>query len=88
MKKQYTITLSGRVKELSFMRFTEDLCKRLFGHGIIYDVGYYETKVLCETEEAKINEFCRLAKESKMVTETNVEEGLQFPRPARFVVPV
>jgi len=88
MKKHCTITLSGRVKELSFMRFTEDLCKRLFAGGVIYDVGYYETKILCEADEATVNEFCRLAKESKMVTETKIEEGLQFPRPARFAVPV
>jgi len=88
MKKQYTVTLSGRVKELGFMRFTEDLCKRLLGHGIIYDVGYYETKILCEVEESTVNEFCRLAKESKMVTETKVEEGIQLPYHGGFVVPV
>lgn len=70
------------------MRFTEDLCKRLFVGGVIYDVGYYETKILCEEEESGVNEFCRLAKESKLVTEAKVEEGLQFPRPACFVVPV
>ena len=50
MKKEYTITLSGRVKELSFIRFTEDLIKRTFVGGLIYDVGYYETKILCEAE--------------------------------------
>jgi acylphosphatase len=88
MNKQYTITLTGRVKELNFMRFTEDLCKRLLGRGIIYDVGYYETKILCETEEATVNEFCKLARESKMVTEAKVEEGIQLPYPGGHVVPV
>jgi acylphosphatase len=88
MKKQYTITLSGRVKELSFMRFTEDLLKRIFGRGIIYDVGYYETKILCEAEEDTVNEFCRLCKENNLVSETKVEEGIQLPRPGGFLVPI
>ncbi|MGH9922425.1 MAG: hypothetical protein ACRD38_06715 [Nitrososphaerales archaeon] len=88
MKKQYTITLTGRVKELSFRKFTEDLFKRVLVGGIIYDVGYYETKILCEAEEATANEFCRLAKESNLVTETKVEEGIQLPYHGGFAVPV
>ncbi len=82
MKKHYTITLSGRVKELSFIRFAADLLNRMFAGGLLYDVGYYETKILCEEEESTVNEFCRLMRESKHATETKVEEGYQLPYPA------
>jgi len=88
MKKYYTIILTGRVKELSFMRFTEDLVKRLLVRAIIHDVSYYERKIMCEAEEDTVNEFCRLAKESKLVTETKIEEGIKLPYPPVFAVPI
>lgn len=88
MKKQYTVTLKGKVKQVSFRQFTEDLFKRLFVGGVIYDVGYDEAKVLVEAEEATVNKFCQLLKEGNQVTETKVEEGIQLPYPLAFAVTV
>ncbi len=90
MKKQYTLTVKGKVKQVRCREFVEDMCKRLLVGGIIYDVGDYESKILCEVEGAVADKFCQSLKEYRPleITETRIEEGIQLPYPLRIGVPV
>ena len=85
MKKQYTLTLKGKVQQVGFRGYAEDLCRELGIGGMTYNVGENEVKILCEAEEAEVNRLCQLLKEYRLaeITETKIEEGLNVPYPLR-----
>ena len=81
MKKHYTVTSTGRVQQVGFRGYAEDLCRRLVVGGIIYNVGEDQVKIICEAEEATVDRLCQLLKEYKLaeITEVKIEEGIQLP---------
>ena len=81
MKKQYTLTLKGKVQQVGFRGYAEDLCRQLVIGGVIYNLGDDEVKILCEAEEAVVNKFYQSLKEYRLVeiTEAKIEEGIQLP---------
>jgi acylphosphatase len=85
MKKQYTLTLKGKVQQVGFRGYAEDLCRELHVGGMIYNIGENEVKILCRAEEAEVNRLCELLKEYRLaeITEAKIERGLQLPHQLR-----
>lgn len=81
MKKQYTLTLTGKVQQIGFRGYAEDLCRQLVIGGIIYNVGEDQVKIICEAEEAVVNKLCQSLKEYQLaeITEAKIEEGIKLP---------
>ena len=81
MKKPYTITLRGRVQQVGFRGYAEDLCRQLVPRAITYNVGEDQMKIICEAEEDAVDRLCQLLKEYKLaeITEVTIEEGIEFP---------
>ena len=84
MKKDYTITSTGRVQRVGFRGYAEDLCKELDLRAMIYNVDEDQVKIICEAEEAEVDRLCQLLKEYKLaeIREVKIEEGIQLPYPA------
>jgi acylphosphatase len=87
MKKNYTITSKGRVQQVGFRGYAEDLCRQLLTRAISYNVGEDQMKIVCEAEEDMVDRLCQLLKEYKLaeITEVKIEEGIQLPYSGRVV---
>jgi acylphosphatase len=81
MKKPYTITSRGRVQQVGFRGYAEDLCRQLVPRAITYNAGEDQMVIICEAEEDAVDRLCQLLKEYKLaeITEVKIEEGIQFP---------
>lgn len=81
MKKHYTITSMGRVQQVGFRGYAEDVCRQLTIGGMIYNLGDDEVKILCEAEETAVNKLYQSLKEYRLaeITEAKIEEGIQLP---------
>jgi len=88
MKKQYTLTLKGKVQQVGFRGYAEDLCRELGIGGMTYNVGENEVRILCKAEEAEVNRLCQLLKGYSLaeITEARIERGLQLPDPLRRAI--
>jgi len=87
MKKQYTITSTGRVQQIGFRGYAEDLCRELDLRAMIYNAGEDQMKIVCEAEVAEVDRLCQLLKEYKLaeITEVKIEEGTQLSYPPTIV---
>jgi acylphosphatase len=81
VKKQYTLTLKGKVQQVGFRGYAEDVCRQLTIGGMIYNLGDDEVKILCEAEETAVNKLYQSLKEYRLaeITEAKIEEGIQLP---------
>jgi len=82
-KKQYTITLRGKVQEIGFRGYLEDLCKRLRVPSISYNTSMDELKLLCETDQETLNKLSDQIREYRLaeITDLSIQEGVQLPYP-------
>jgi acylphosphatase len=81
MKKYYTITSKGRVQQVGFRGYAEDLCRQLLTRAITYNVGEDQMTIMCEAEADTVDRLYQLLKEYKMaeIIEVKIEEGIQLP---------
>ncbi len=88
MKKQCTITSTGRVQQVGFRRYAEDLCKELDLRAMIYNVGEDQMKIICEAEVDELDRLCHLLKEYKLaeIRDVKIEEGIQLSYPPAVAV--
>ncbi len=82
-RKQYTITITGRVQEVEFRGFLADLCKRLRVPSIAYNSATEELKLLCEAERDTIETLVSWIREYRLgeIRDLKVAEGVQLPYP-------
>jgi len=82
-KKQYTITISGKVQEVGFRGYLEDLCKRLRVPSKVYNTAVDELKLLCEADQNTLKELSSLIKDYRLaeIRDINIREGLELPFP-------
>lgn len=82
-KKQYTLTLRGKVQDVGFRGYVQDLSKRFSIGGIIYNVGDDEMKILCEGDMKSVNQFYKQLRKYSLaeITKSSIEEGFQVPYP-------
>jgi len=87
-KKQYTLTLHGKVQDVGFRGYVQDLSKRFSIGGIIYNVGDDEVKILCEGDGKTVNQFYKELKRYTLaqIKESRIEEGLRMPYPMQRAV--
>lgn len=82
-QKQYTVTLKGKVQEIGFRGYAEDLGRRLGIGGIIYNISTDEAKVLCEGDARAVRKFYSLIQQYRLaeIRDAKLEEGVQLPYP-------
>ena len=82
-KKQYTVTVSGKVQEVGFRGYLEDLCKRLRLPSIVYNTAIDELKLLCEADQNTLNELFSQIKEYRLaeIKDLRIHEGIELPYP-------
>lgn len=82
-KKQYTLTLHGKVQDVGFRGYIQDLSKRFSIGGIIYNVNDEEVRILCEGDRKTINQFYKDIKRYTLaqIKESKIEEGFRMPYP-------
>jgi acylphosphatase len=87
-KKQYTLTLRGKVQDVGFRGYIQDLSKRFSIGGIIYNVGDEEVRILCEGDRKTINQFYKGIKRCTLaqIIESKIEEGFRMPYPIHRAV--
>jgi acylphosphatase len=82
-KKQHTITVRGRVQEVGFRGYLEDLCKRLRIPSVVYNTAVDELKLLCEADHDTVTKLSAQIKEYRLgeIRELEIKEGLELPFP-------
>jgi acylphosphatase len=82
-KRRYTITVSGKVQEVGFRGYLEDLCKRLKVPSIVYNTTIDEMKVLCKTDKKTLKALSSQIKEYRLaeIKELRIDEGVDLPYP-------
>ncbi len=81
--KRYTITINGRVQEVGFRGYLEDVCNRLRIPSIVYNAPINEIKLLCETDPKTLKELSSHIKRYKIaeIKDVRIDEGVELPYP-------
>lgn len=82
-KKQYTITISGKVQEAGFRGYLEDLCRTLKVPGRVYNTGADELKLLCEADKETLAKLSAEIREYRLgeIRDLKIVEGVELPYP-------
>lgn len=82
-KKQYTITISGKVQEAGFRGYLEDLCRTLKVPSIVYNTGADELKLLCEADKETLTKLSAEIREYRLgeIRDLKIAEGVELPYP-------
>jgi acylphosphatase len=83
-KKQYTITLTGKVQEAGFRGYLQDICNRLRVPSIVYNTSADELKLLCEADQQTLTDLSAQIREYRLgeIRGVSIEEGLELPYPS------
>lgn len=81
--KKHTITIRGRVQEVGFRGYLEDLCKRLRIPSIVYNTAADELKLLCEADQDTVVKLSAQIREYRLgeIRDLEIKEGLELPFP-------
>ncbi len=82
-EKQYTISIRGKVQEVGFRGYLEDLCRRHRVPSIVYNTAIDELKLLCEADQKTLNELSSQIREYRLaeIEDIRIREGVELPYP-------
>ncbi len=82
-RKQYTVTVKGRVQRIGFRGYLQETCERLRIPCIAYNSAPEELKILCEAERDAVENLTSLIREYRLgeINDLKIEEGVQLPYP-------
>ncbi len=81
-KQRYTVTVAGKVQEVGFRGYVEEICRNLRIPYFAYNVAD-ELRLICEADEETLTRLSRRIKDYKLgrVRSVKVAEGVQVPYP-------